>query len=313
MDSAMRAIFYNERGLRAGWRFLIFAGMIWLVYIAAQVVTRRAGPGGGIPADAGYSLPILLAVGELIPFLVVLFFSWIMSRIEHRTVGDYGLPLRKHAWSRFWTGYLFWGFVPLSILLLAMRAFHVFSFGELAIRGQQILIWGVLWLFVFLMVGFLEEFLFRGYALHTLADGIGFWPAAILMAILFARGHMGNGGETRLGIVATAFFALFAAATLRRTGDLWLAVGAHCGWDWAQSFFYGVPDSGLKTPGHLLSPHLSTTAPVWLSGGSVGPEGSVLTLILWGAMFAVFLLVYRKRQEPALIMTTAAEAPAQQA
>jgi len=309
----MRTIFYNERRLRAGWRLLIFAGMIWLVYMAAQTVTRRGGPSGGIPTYAGYSLPVLLALGEMIPFLIVLLFSWIMSRIEHRAVGDYGLPLRRQAWGRFWSGYLFWGFVPLSILLLTMRALHVFSFGELAIRGQQILVWGVLWLFVFLMVGFLEEFLFRGYALHTLADGIGFWPAAILMATVFARAHMGNGGETKLGIVATAFFALFAAATLRRTGDLWLAVGAHSGWDWAQSFFYGVPDSGLKTPGHLLNPQLSTTAPAWLSGGSVGPEGSVLTLILWAAMFVVFLLVYRKKQKPALFMTTAAEAPAQRA
>jgi hypothetical protein len=45
----------------------------------------------------------------------------------------------------------------------------------------------------------------------------------------------------------------------------------------------------------------------------VGPEGSILTLILWGVMFLAFLVFYRKRKEPALVMTTAAEAPPQRA
>jgi hypothetical protein len=108
---------------------------------------------------------------------------------------------------------------------------------------------------------------------------------------------MGNAGESRIGVIATGVFALFASVTLWRTGDLWLAVGAHAGWDWGQSFFYGVPDSGLIVPGHLFNPTLSKTAPAWLSGGTVGPEGSVLTLALWVLMFAGFLLFYPKRRD----------------
>jgi len=152
------------------------------------------------------------------------------------------------------------------------------------------------------VVGFFEEFSFRGYFLYTLADGIGFWPAAIIQAILFARVHMGNGGETRIGIIAAGVFALFAAATVWRTGNLWLAVGAHAGWDWGQSYFFGVNDSGLPVPGHLFNPRLAQ-GPDWLTGGSVGPEGSVLTLILWTLMAVFFLWLYRKRHEPVLVLT----------
>src|SRR6185369_12354336 len=142
----------------------------------------------------------------------------------------------------FFTGYFVWGFLPLTVLLLLLRAFHVFYFGSLSPLNGQIFAWCVLWLFVFLFVGLFEEYLFRGYVLYTLAEGIGFWPAAIILAMGFAAVHLGNNGETRIGILAAAFFALFAAATVWRTGNLWLAVGAHAGWDWGQSFSYGVND-----------------------------------------------------------------------
>ena len=226
-----------------------------------------------------------------------------MSKIERRNVGVYGLPLQKSAFSAFIRGYFLWGFLPSgasAVCFAWVRTSFILAIS--ALLHSQILGWGVLWFFFFLLVGFFEEYSLRGYLLYTLADGIGFWPAAIIQAVLFARGHMGNGGETRIGIIATGIFALFAAATLWRTGNLWLAVGAHAGWDWGQSFFFGVNDSGIQMPGHLFNPR-ATQGPEWLTGGSVGPEGSVVTLILWALMAVLFLWLYRKRREPVLMIT----------
>jgi hypothetical protein len=62
-----------------------------------------------------------------------------------------------------------------------------------------------------------------------------------------------------------------------------------------------VNDSGLKVTGHLLNPQ-PAQGPDWLTGGSVGPEGSVVTLILWVLMTVIFLALYRKRREPALVI-----------
>jgi membrane protease YdiL (CAAX protease family) len=307
----IRFVFFNSRGLRAGWRLAVFAGILYAIYRLVTLAAKQIAAGGvsatGGPKlnDVPYLLPLALGISELAVFLVVLLVSWVMSRIERRKVREYGLPLRKSAWSSFLAGYALWGFLPLSVLLLLMRALHVFYFGDLSLHGAPILYWGLLWAFAFLMVGFLEEYLSRGYALYTLADGIGFWPAAIVMAVLFARAHMGNGGETRIGIVGVFLFAIFSAATLRRTGNLWLAVGAHAGWDWAQSFVYGVSDSGLQVAGHLLNPHIQ--GPDWLSGGSVGPEGSVLTLILWALMTVALLVFYPSRRERSLVATSACE------
>jgi uncharacterized protein len=296
-------IFYNDRGLRAGWRLLIYLAMIWVLYYGAGLLSKRLNTGtpSGLPSSE-FTRTLLQAFGELILFLVFLFLAWVMSKIEHRKLGTYGLPLRRSVLPEFIQGYFIWGFLPLAILLLILRALHVFYFGGVTTLDSQILGWAVLWFFVFLLVGFFEEYTFRGYFLYTLADGIGFWPAAVIQATLFARVHMGNGGETHVGIIATGVFALFAAATLWHTGNLWLAVGAHAGWDWGQSFFFGVNDSGLQAPGHLLNPHLSH-GPDWLTGGSVGPEGSVITLVLWVLMTVLFLWLYRPRREPVLVIT----------
>ena len=296
-------IFYNDRGLRAGWRLLIYFGMIFVLVLGAQFLVKRLSSGHAKDTPTSdFARSIFMAIGELVLFLVLLFLAWVMSKIERRNVGVYGLPLQKPALSGFIRGYFLWGFLPLALLLSMLRGLHVFYFGNLSPLSPRILGWGVLWFLFFLLVGFFEEYSLRGYLLYTLADGIGFWPAAIIQAVLFARGHMGNGGETRVGIIATGIFALFAAVTLWRTGNLWLAVGAHAGWDWGQSYFFGVNDSGYQAPGHLFNPHLAQ-GPDWLTGGSVGPEGSVLTLILWALMTVLFLWLYRKRRELALVVT----------
>jgi uncharacterized protein len=311
--STVQVVFFNSRGLRAGWRLAIFVGILYTIYSVVALAAKKiaatgvATTGGPNATDVPYLLPLVVGISEFLVFLVVLLVSWGMSRIEHRKVGEYGLPLRESAWSSFFTGYLLWGFLPLSVLLLLMRGLRVFYFGDFNLHGGPILYWGLLWAFAFLMVGFLEEYLSRGYALYTLADGIGFWPAATVMAVLFAWGHMTNGGETRIGIVGVFLFALFSAVTLRRTGNLWLAVGAHAGWDWGQTFFYGVSDSGIQMSGHLLNPHVQ--GPDWLSGGSVGPEGSVLTLILWALMTVGFLIFYPDRRDVAPVVIARAGPP----
>jgi uncharacterized protein len=295
-------VFYNDHGLRAGWRLLIYFGMIFVLVFGAGVIARRLGSGAKNAPPSDFARTIFQAISELVLFLVLLFLAWVMSKIERRNVGVYGLPLQRSITSSFIRGYFFWGFLPLAILLSVLRGLHVFYFGNLSALNSQIFGWGALWFIFFLLVGLFEEFSLRGYLLYTLADGIGFWPAAIIQALLFARAHMGNGGETKIGIIATGIFALFAAATIWRTGNLWLAVGAHAGWDWGQSFFFGVNDSGLKVTGHLLNPVIAQ-GPDWLTGGSVGPEGSVLTLILWILMTVLFLVLYRKRREPVLVIT----------
>ncbi|MGB8675474.1 MAG: hypothetical protein WCD27_14070, partial [Candidatus Acidiferrales bacterium] len=71
-------------------------------------------------------------------------------------------------------------------------------------------------------------------------------------------------------------FGVLAAFSLFRTGTIWFAIGMHAAWDWAETYFYGVPDSGLIAQGHLFNS--SSHGARWLTGGTVGPEGSCIAL-----------------------------------
>src|SRR5215813_10038185 len=290
-------IFFNERGLRPGWRLLIFLAILFAIFMGIRFLLRPFA--ARLPQGM---VPTVLIPNEAVQFLVVVFASWIMSRIERRNMGEYGLPLKNSAaLSRFIRGYIFWGFLPLTLLLVTLRAVHAFYFGKLALHDGQIFYWAAAWGVSFIFVALREEYLLRGYSLYTLAEGIGFWPAAVVLAALFVYLRNGNPGETRIGIIMTAFFALFAAAALRYTGNLWLAVGAHAGWDWGESYFYGVNDSGAQASGHLLNPQ--TPGPAWLNGGTVGPEGSILALLLLIMMSVLFVVIYRNTRKPVLVIT----------
>lgn len=224
--------------------------------------------------------------------MLLLGISAVAASLENRRLGQYGLPLKQASRGKFWLGGV-WGFGAMSVLLLALRADHNFSYGAIELSGWSIFRFAFLWAAVFLAVGFYEEFYLRGYAQFTLTMGMGFWPAAFLLSVLFGALHLGNPGETKFGLFQIVLIGLFFCFTLWRTGTLWFAVGFHAAWDWAQSFFYGTPDSGILAQGRLL--HSSSAGPDWLTGGTVGPEGSVLLIPLLLFLCLLFHFAFPNR------------------
>jgi membrane protease YdiL (CAAX protease family) len=275
-NAALLKLFIGPNGLRAGWRLLLFlliAGIIGFLL-------------SGLLPDAAHDLaPWSFIRGEGIGFLSVVLAAAAMARIERRSFADYALPLRGAFGARFWFGAL-WGFAALSTLLLAIRAGRGFSLGTVALGGTQLAEYATLWAIAFLLVGLLEEFLVRGYALYTLTTGMGFWPSAVLLSVVFGAGHLRHPNESWAGGLAAALIGLFCCFTVRRTGNLWFAIGLHAMWDYSESFLYSVPDSGVMVEGYLLNS--SFHGPSWLTGGSVGPEGSALVFVVIAVMFVVF-------------------------
>jgi uncharacterized protein len=267
--SVFRRVFYGPSGLRAGSRLCIFLAIVVALIKASNLMVGRLLHG----ADD----TTLFLVREVMDFLIFLLASWIMGRIEGRTIADYGLPWRKMLGVQFWQGVLL-GFASISGLLVAMRVVGVFYFGSVALHGADIWKWAIVYALVFILVALREEFRARGYGLFTLSGGIGFWPAAILSAAYFGYSHHGNSGEDWVGLFNAGAFGLLACFLLRRTGNLWMPIGLHMAFDWGETYFYGVANSGQTLPGHLLNS--SSSGPPWLSGGTVGPEGSALCTLL---------------------------------
>ncbi len=265
----LRRAFYNSRELRAGWRLLIFIGAVTALISAENFTVARLLP----HADD----TTLFLIREAVDFLILVFVTWIMGRMERRTIADYGLPWRKMFRTQFWQGALL-GFTSITALLVVMRLVGVFHFGTIALHGTDIWKWGTIYALVFILVALREEFRARGYGLYTLSAGIGFWPAAILWSAFFGYSHHTNSGEAWIGLFNAGMFGLLACFLLRRTGSLWMPIGLHMALDWGETYFYGVADSGQVLPGHLLNSR--SAGPAWLSGGTVGPEGGVLCTLL---------------------------------
>ena len=286
-----RNIFIGPYGLRAGWRLLIFVAMLVVLFfvvggLAQQRLRRLLG--------TDFSAPSVI-IGELFSFVLVVVATFIMSKIEHRRFAAYGIPAHGFLGKNFWMGAL-WGFVMLSVIVACMAATRAYAPGGLALSPAGLLKYGFLWAVAFLMVGFFEEFSFRGYLQYTLTSGIGFWPAALLTCLLFAGAHRGNPGESWVGVVEIVLIALFLCMALRRTGNLWFAIGWHMSFDWGESFFYSTPNSGIQATGHMLKAHL--TGSKWFSGGSVGPEATVFDLIVTAIGILLLMKFYPQAKYP---------------
>jgi len=282
--SYAHTLFLGSDGLRPGWGLALYVAIFFtLQKVAVDLAWRR---------DLGASGLWSMMLEELGNLLAATLPALVLVRVELRPWKVYGLPGRQAFGRLFWIGTL-WGFAGISLLMFSLYGLHAFEFGHVLLHGARIARFAVFWALMFLLVGLFEEFLLRGYSQFTLSRGIGFWPAALVLSCAFGLIHLRNGGEQWRGLLAAAFIGFFFCLTLRRTGSLWFAVGFHAAWDWGETFFYSVPDSGMVAPGHLLSSSLRGSD--WLSGGSVGPEGSVLCLVVIATIWIVFERTYRPK------------------
>lgn len=244
------------------------------------------------PERVFFLTPLGLFLNELSLALSAMGAAAIMALLENRPFGDYGLPGRETFGKHFWQGAA-WGLAAVTVLMLLIAAFHGYSFGNVDLHGKDLARYALLWGVAFLMTGFSEEFLFRGYVQYTLGSVIGFWPTAILGSAAFGAFHLSNQGESWVGAAGVVTIGMFFCLTLRRTGSLWFAVGMHAAFDFGETFLYSVPNSGFVGQGHLSSASLH--GPAWLTGGAVGPEGSAFSFLTMALLFALFARFYPGR------------------
>jgi membrane protease YdiL (CAAX protease family) len=246
--------------------------------------------------------------------------TWLMAAIERRPVSAYGFS-RNRSGRNFFAGAV-WGVALLSLLVFALRASGLLVFDTRLLFGRSVLGYGFIWLGGFLLVALSEEVFLRGYLQFTAtrdltgfyrwlgnphADVLGFWTAAAILSFVFGFGHSSNGGESPLGLVAAGLVGLVFCLSLWRTGSLWWAIGFHAAWDWAQSFLYGVPDSGLIVRGRLFATHPAGRP--FLSGGLTGPEGSIYILPAV-VLIAVVIVVTLRQTHSGYSLRDASNQPA---
>ncbi len=301
--STLRKIFIDQDGLRAGWSLLIFIAFFAAIVFCVNFVGHKLFPSAIKPLTQGEEgTPTFVFIAESIPFVITAFVTWIMAKIERRPISAYGLGGRRRL--KYFLAGLAWGIVCLSLLIAALWRSGLLAIDHRLLFGRDILRYGAIWLFGFLLVGMLEEYLTRGYLQYTLTRGLagiyrwifktqysvalGFWTSAIIFSILFGLGHGKNPGESPIGLLSAGLAAMVFCFSLWRTGSLWWAVGFHTSWDWGQSFLYGVADSGTMVQHHLLATH--PVGKAVLSGGTTGPEGSIFIIAILALVSLIIVL-----------------------
>jgi membrane protease YdiL (CAAX protease family) len=288
-STGWQSIFLRADGLRSGWRLAIFLLIFFLLANLGLLAVLHLG--AALPSYSAVT-PAALLAQEIPALLATLAAVLVMSRIESRRLDSYGLPLARAFGGNFWRGAV-WGLVMIAGTILAIALAGAVSFGGIALHGWSLLGRASLWAVAFFSVGLWEEFFNRGYALATLADGIGFWPAASVISALFASTHLLNGGESWVGVPHIFLISMFFCLTLQRTGNLWFAIGLHAAWDFGETFIFSAPDSGTFATGTLL--RSTFRGPLWLTGGSVGPEASVIAILVVILAMLLFVRLYPER------------------
>jgi membrane protease YdiL (CAAX protease family) len=129
--------------------------------------------------------------------------------------------------------------------------------------------------------GILEELIVRGIILRLLWRAFGPWLALAASAMLFGAGHIGNPGATPFSTACIAIEAgLMLGSFYALTGRLWVSIGVHAGWNFAQGYLFGAAVSGGDFGDAIATSTASGNYPVWLTGGTFGPEASLPALAI---------------------------------
>ena len=201
--STIRWVFLGPDGLRAGWSILVFIALMFGFFKGVSALNKIAHllPNGG-PPKTGVPLSFLFAA-ESIPIIATLLVTWIMSKIERRRFGVYGLGGRRKL-SRLLAG-LAWGVTCLSLLVLILWKAGLLVIDGRLLLGRSLFQSGAVWLGGFVLVGLQEEYLNRGYLQYTLSRGLsgffgwafktrhsaalGFWTSACICNMVNGTQH----------------------------------------------------------------------------------------------------------------------------
>jgi hypothetical protein len=342
---AVRWVFLGSHGLRAGWStlifvilFVLFASGVGVTFIHFHLVDAKRTT---FTASSAF-------FSELISFLAIAGAAALVALIERRRNNLLAYNLTGPRCLPYFLQGLVAGVAGLSALIGLLAWGGWLHFGPIALSGVHILKYAALWGAAFLLVGFVEEGIFRCFLQFTFtrglnfwwalglialicgglllrskgngvwgvyivalaglvpclllqlrkAEGSGFWQAAWVTSTLFGFVHTGNGGENWIGIFAAAAIGFVFVVSVRVTGSAWWAIGCHTAWDWAETYFYGAADSGNVATGHYLT--TSPAGPALWSGGTDGPEGSVLVLGIILLLLVALLVIYG-REKPSTL------------
>jgi membrane protease YdiL (CAAX protease family) len=236
-----------------------------MISLAARAVGAAAGDAASI-------------LGQVLNLCVITGSVYIARRwLDKRSFESLGLKIDKLALRDVLAG-IGITFVQMGFIYILMFVLEWVSFEGLAWKfdsGGTVLFKALLFLLVFIFVGWNEELLSRGYHLQTLASGINMTWAVIISSAVFGIAHLGNPNATWVSAAGIFFAGVYLAYGYIRTNRLWLPIGLHIGWNFFEGVVFGFPVSGLNI--YALT-RIKVHGPEMWTGGAFGPEAGLVLL-----------------------------------
>lgn len=261
-------------------RIVIFIALFMGGVILAEHAMHALGWDKGAPAlQYGLAQFIGRSLPPLIAYLVL------AKLVERRPMPE--LALRKllpHGLLGIAAGTMLFSAIVGTLWLLG--SYHVIGFNPHAAWLPALLMVG-------LGAGIGEEIMFRGVLFRIVEEGLGTWAALVVSALVFGFMHASNPNATTWSSMAIAIEAgLLFGLLYHVTRSLPICMGLHAAWNFCQGTVYGIPVSGLKADGWLVS---TRSGPDWLSGGVFGAEASVVAMALCSLCSLALLAVAIRR------------------
>lgn len=278
----------EEPRLRAGWRLFGHFILLLVTFILGGLLTTPL-----LFAFPEYNI----IVAQFAALIAVTLATWLARRFfDRRSFVSLGLKLGGGVWRDFLAGIL------IAVIMLGIVFLLEWGFGWMEITGwawdqtswSDILTQLFLLVLLFLMIGWTEELLSRGYWLQNIEDGWNTGAAVVISSFLFAIAHIANPGFSLMALGGLFLAGVLIAYAYLRTRQLWLPIGFHFGWNLAEGPLLGFPVSGLDEFRLILQNNLG---PDFITGGVFGPEAG---LVILPALLAGYLLIswYTQRDRP---------------
>ena len=260
----------SEPRLRAGWRLLIQTFLLVILGIAAGLLTLLL-PIKSTPN----SILWLNELAELFAFAGSIYLA--RRFLDKRSFTSLGFKVDKNVLFDILAGIII-TFIMMGLIFVAMQALGWLKFESFAWNTDpmtMVITQVILFFFVFILVGFNEELLSRGYHLQTITSGLNLFWELIISSIIFGGLHLANPNATWVSAAGIFFAGLFLAYGFIRTKQLWLSIGLHIGWNFFEGVVFGFPVSGLSIYPLI---HINVSGPKVWTGGAFGPEAGLIIL-----------------------------------
>lgn len=283
-------IFFNAdlQYLRAGWRIGIFVLIFAVCSVAVAVpFTIMAKYFPGIKS-------ILLQT--FLSYAALTAATWIMLRIiDKRPFRSVGLQFGQ-AWGKeLLLGVLMGsGMMTTIVIIMYSSGMMVIEFRPLEVQEVMLIFFNSFFLYV--VVGYGEELMFRGYIFQVFCEGTNRIIPVITISLLFALAHANNPNVSLFGLINVGLAGVWLSAAYLKTNALWFPVGLHFSWNFFQGFVYSLPVSGTTSVKEQIGTAI-VTGPVWLTGGTFGPEGGALATLM--LIVATIMIMTMKVFRPA--------------